>query len=207
MCTDLFPMPLLHPEIALQLRAASSAPNARAKSPATHRASRLQSHAAPPECAPSPSFAPAARRRSPRSFRRAVAPRADAPVRDLHRKAAHRSRRQNDLLPSKPSRHAEREKCEWTFARIVACPRRESNSHLRFRKPPVYPLNDVNERGFSICDRRLLSNRSPGSRRPFLCPNLSELHAEDSASHIQTAFSMRAKVRDCGTLSVRAGQA
>jgi hypothetical protein len=28
-----------------------------------------------------------------------------------------------------------------TFWHIVRCPRRESNPHLRFRKPPFYPLN------------------------------------------------------------------
>ena len=28
-----------------------------------------------------------------------------------------------------------------TFWHIASCPRRESNPHLRFRKPPFYPLN------------------------------------------------------------------
>jgi hypothetical protein len=48
----------------------------------------------------------------------------------------------------RPNRAAHRADSEY--------PRRESNSHLRFRKPPFYPLNygdnDIYDCRFSICD-------------------------------------------------------
>src|ERR1700676_130182 len=50
---------------------------------------------------------------------------------------------------------------------LSSCPRRESNSHLRFRKPPFYPLNygdgeisdfrlQIADLLFRICERRVI---------------------------------------------------
>jgi hypothetical protein len=48
-----------------------------------------------------------------------------------------------------------------TLWRVAECPRRDSNPHLRFRKPPFYPLNYGDEvKGKSKNEE----GRSPESR-------------------------------------------
>src|SRR5438477_5084707 len=67
-----------------------------------------------------------------------------------------------------------------TIWHAAVCPRRESNPHLRFRKPPFYPLNygDRNQRSEVRCQRsECESSRiyvsSPSSTKRPLCSRRS----------------------------------
>src|SRR5438105_10775651 len=74
--------------------------------------------------------------------------------------------------PNQSSQYNELALSSRTLWRVVVCPRRESNPHLRFRKPPFYPLNyEDNDRerinGLHKNEQIVISDTRTRGRREF----------------------------------------